>query len=127
MSKCWEVCPTGLTEAKAIIIGGNETKGYNFVVDTGVTYLGLPLEEIESLGLQPSTGIIRVMTVTGVVELDSYHADGELMGQDFGAILVPAHTPLLGYQLLQNMRFKVNPTTHEIEKVPDDEWHPPFL
>ena len=48
------------------------------------------------------------------------------MGERFRAILVPASTPLLGYELLQNLRFKVNPVTHEIEKVPDDEIHPPF-
>ena len=48
------------------------------------------------------------------------------MGQEFTAILVPAPTPLLGYELLQNLRFKVNPVTHEIEKVPDEEIHPPF-
>lgn len=117
----------GLTEVQATIIGGNETKEYNFVVDTGATYLGLPLEEIESLGLQPSTGIIRVMTVTGVVEVDSYFAVGELNGERFGAMLIPAAEPLLGYELLQNLRYKVNPVTHEIEKVPDDERHPPFL
>ena len=117
----------GLTEVQATIIGGNETKEYNFVVDTGATYLGLPLEEIESLGLQPSTGIIRVMTVTGVVELDSYFAVGELNGERFGAMLIPTVEPLLGYELLQNLRYKVNLVTHEIEKVPDDERHPPFL
>jgi hypothetical protein len=29
--------------------------------------------------------------------------------------------------LLQNLRFKVNPVTHEIEKARDDEIHPPYL
>ena len=117
----------GLTEVQATIIGGNDTREYTFVVDTGATYLGLPMEEIESLGLQPSTGIIRVMTVTGVVELDSYFAVGELNGERFGAMLIPTAEPLLGYELLQNLRYKVNPVTHEIERVLDDERHPPFL
>ena len=74
----------GLTEVQARIIGPNETKEYTFVVDTGETYLGLPIEEIESLGLQPSTGILRVLTITGEVELDSYFATGELNGERFG-------------------------------------------
>jgi predicted aspartyl protease len=117
----------GLTEVQATIIGSNETRDYNFVVDTGATYLGLPLEEIELLGLQPSTGIIRVITVTGVVELDSYFATGQLNGERFGAMLIPTAEPLLGYELLQNLRYKVNPVTHEIEKVPDDERHPPYI
>lgn len=117
----------GLTEVQATIVGGNDTKEYIFVVDTRATYLGLPMEEIESLGLQPSTGIIRVLTVTGVVEMDSYFAVGELYGERFGAMLIPTAEPLLGYELLQNLRYKVNPVTHEIERVPDDERHPPFL
>ncbi len=117
----------GLTEVQATIIGSQETREYTFVVDTGATYLGLPDEEIESLGLQPSTGIIRVVTVTGVVALNSYFAVGELNGERFGAMLIPTAEPLLGYELLQNLRYKVNPVSHEIEKVSDDERHPPFL
>ena len=117
----------GVTEVHATIIGENETREYNFVVDTGATYLGLPMGEIESLGLQPSTGFVRVMTVSGVVELDSYFATGELNGERFGAMLIPTAEPLLGYELLQNLRYKVNPVTHEIERVPDWERHPPYL
>ena len=117
----------GVTEVQATIIGEIETRDYNFVVDTGATYLGLPMEEIESLGLQPSTGIIRVMTVSGVVELGSYFATGELNGERFGAMLIPAAEPLLGYELLQNLRYKVDPVTHEIERVPDWERHTPYL
>ena len=117
----------GLTEVQATIVGGNETREYQFIVDTGATYLGLPLEEIEALGIEPSTGVIRVMTVTGVVEVGSYFAVGELFGERFGAMLIPTAEPLLGYELLQNLRYKVNPVTHEIERVPDDERHPPYL
>ena len=117
----------GLTEVQATIIGDHQTREYTFVVDTGATYLGLPQGEIEFLGLRASTGIVRVMTITGVVEMDSYFAVGELHGERFGAMLIPTAEPLLGYELLQNLRYKVNPVTHEIEKVPDDERHPPYL
>ncbi len=117
----------GVTEVHATIIGDNETREYTFVVDTGATYLGLPREEIEFLGLQRSRGIIRVMTVSGVVESESYFAEGELNGEPFGAMLIPTAEPLLGYELLQNLRYKVNPVTHEIERVPDTERHPPYL
>jgi len=117
----------GLTEIQATIVGDKATKEYTFVVDTGATYLGLPLEEIELLGLQRSRGIIRVMTVPGVVEADAYFANGELNGELFGAMLIPTAEPLLGYELLQNLRYKVNPVTHEIERVPDWERHPPYL
>ena len=49
------------------------------------------------------------------------------MGEQFGAILVPASIPLIGYELLENLRFRVNPLTREIEKVPEDEVGPPYL
>jgi len=117
----------GRTEVQAKVIGNNETREYIFLVDTGATYLSLPLEEIEALGLQQTRGKIRLMSTTGIVNVDTYFADAELMGQQFSAILVPAFIPLIGYELLENLRFRVNPVTQEIEKVPDDEVHPPYL
>ncbi len=117
----------GRTEVQARIFGDQETREYTFLVDTGATYLALPLEEIEALGLRQSRGKLRHMSATGVVEVNTYFADGELMGQEFGAILVPAPTPLFGYELLENLRFRVNPVTQQIEKVPEDEVHPPYL
>ena len=39
----------GRTEVRARIIGDKETREYTFLVDTGATYLALPLEEIERL------------------------------------------------------------------------------
>ena len=67
------------------------------------------------------------MSATGMVDVYTYFAGGELMGEGFSAILVPASIPLIGYELLENLRFRVNPVTQEIEKVPDDEVHPPYL
>ncbi len=116
----------GLTEVQAHVSGHNGTRGYTFTVDTGSTYLALPLEEIKALGLPPTGGKVKLMSATGFLEVETYFARGELMGEDFGAIMVPASTPLLGYELLQNLRFKVNPVTHEIEKVSDDDRHPPY-
>ena len=42
----------GRTEVLARIIGERETREYTFLVDTGATYLALPAEEIEALGLR---------------------------------------------------------------------------
>ena len=117
----------GRTEIQARVIGEKETREYTFLVDTGATYLALPAEEIEALGLQRGRGRLRLMSATGVVDVNTYFADGELMGQEFSAILVPASIPLIGYELLENLRFRVNPVTGEIEKVPEDEAHPPYL
>ena len=117
----------GRTEVQAKVIGEKETREYTFLVDTGATYLALPAEEIEALGLRQTRGRLRLMTATGTVEVNTYFADGEFMGEEFGAILVPASMPLIGYELLENLRFRVNPVTREIEKVPEDEVHPPYL
>ena len=117
----------GRTEVQAKVIGDKETREYTFLVDTGATYLALPMEEIEALGLRQSRGNIRLVSATGVVDEDTYFADGELLGQEFGAILVPASIPLIGYELLENLRYRVNPVTEELEKVPEDEVHPRYL
>ena len=117
----------GKTEVQASVIGDKETREYTFLVDTGATYLALPLEEIEALGLRRGRMILRLMSATGVVDVNTYFADGELMGQEFSAILVPASIPLIGYELLENLRFRVNPLTSEVERVPEDEVHPPYL
>ena len=117
----------GATMVQARVFGELETREYTFMVDTGSTFLALPQEEINALGLRRARGTFKLMSATGLVDVETYHVDGELRGQEFGAILVPAATPLLGYQLLQNLRFKVNPVNHEIEKVPYNEIHPPYL
>ena len=116
----------GITQVQVSVFGDRETREYEFVVDTGSTYLALPPEEIEALRLRRTNGTVRLMGATGMVDVATYFVSGELLGHRFGAILVPAATPLLGYELLQNLRFKVNPVTHQIEKVPDDEIHPPY-
>ena len=117
----------GVTTVQARVFGECETREFSFMVDTGSTFLALPQEEIDALGLPRARGTVKLVSATGLVDVPTYFVNGELRGQEFGAILVPAATPLLGYELLQNLRFKVNPVTHEIEKVPDDEIHPPFM
>ncbi len=117
----------GRTEVQARIFGDRETREYTFLIDTGATYLSLPPEEIEALGLQQGRGRLRLMSATGILEVDTYFADGELMGEEFSALLVPAPAPLIGYELLENLRFRVNPVTQQIKKVPEDEVHPPYL
>lgn len=117
----------GVTFAQARVFGENETREYSFLVDTGSTCLALPLEEIEALGLRPGRARVRLESANGMVEAPTFIADGELLGEEFTAIMVPAAAPLLGYQLLQNLRYRVNTVTEQIERVPDDErGHPPY-
>jgi hypothetical protein len=41
---------------------------------------------------------------------------------------MPVPVPIIGYEFLENLRFRVNPVSQRIEKVPDDvEDHPPYL
>ena len=117
----------GVTQVQAKIFGEHEEREYSFLVEAGSTYVALPREEIEALGLRPSDGTARLMSATGPVDVEIYTVIGELREQRFAGVAVSSATPLLGYELLQNLRYRVNTVTHDIEKVPDDEMYPPYL
>ena len=51
---------------------------------------------------------------------------GRIEGKGFGAMVMPSPIPLTGYEILENMPFKVNPVTRKLEEVPDEELHPPY-
>ena len=124
----------GRTFVDAIIYGPSDTRRYSFFVDTGAALMGLPLEEIEALGLpMVPDGQTRFLTATGVVELDTYSITGRVIvdrprGNGFTAMVAPAPIPLIGYERLQNMRLRVNPVSEQVEDVPDDEVnYPPYF
>ncbi len=117
----------GRTEVTASIIGDRGTREYIFLIDTGAAYMGLPREDIDSLGLEETGATMRFLTATGPAELPTYFARGSIDNQRFGAILVPASRPLIGYELLENLRYRVNPVTQSLERVSDDEIGPPYL
>ena len=124
----------GRTFVDAVIFGPSESRRYSFLVDTGAALMGLPIEEIEALGLPTvPDGQTRFLTATGIVELDTYSITGRLVidrprGNGFTAMVAPAPIPLIGYERLQNMRLRVNPVKEQLEDVPDDEVnHPPYL
>ena len=118
----------GRTFVEGTITGPSETRRYSFFVDTGSALMGLPMEEIEALGLEiVPDGRRRFMTANGVAEFDTYQINGEILGQGFVTMVAPCPIPLVGYEMLQNMRLKVNPVSEEVEEVPDDEIHPPYM
>ena len=118
----------GRTEVNAVIIGPQVEREFTFLVDTGSTYVGLPADAIEDLGLiRIPGGRMSFGTPDGVVVRDTYGAFGRFRGRGFNATIIAASIPLLGYELLENMRFKVNPVTQSIEPVPDDEFGPPYI
>ena len=124
----------GRTFVEGIIFGPLDTRRYSFFVDTGAALMGLPMEEIEALGLpQVPDGRMRFLTATGIVELETYSITGRVLvdrprGNGFTAMVAPAPIPLIGYERLQNMRLRVNPVTEVLEDVPDEVVdHPPYM
>ena len=118
----------GRTEVNATIIGPHAEREFTFLVDTGAVFVGLPAEEIENLGLIPiPNGRRQFVTANGVVERDSYGAYGRLEDQGFLATVMVASIPLIGYELLENMRFRVNPVTQSLERVGGEEMGPPYM
>ena len=118
----------GRTYATATIIGAADTREYEFLIDTGATHVGLPQNEMEELGLAPiPNGVISVRTANGIIEQKSYWALGQIDGRGFVTVVTQAPIPLIGYHLLQTMRYRVNPVTESLERLPEDEFGPPYL
>ena len=118
----------GGTTVEALAIGDNGTRRFSFLVDTGSTFVGLPSKDIEALGLPliPGGGR-RTMTDAGVVEKSIYGASIRLDGEITPALVMEAPVPLIGYEVLENLRMKVNPVTRKLEKAPPDEHMPPYV
>ena len=119
-------CGTALAEVLASVEGDSLSREFKFLVGGCHNFVALPREEIDALGLRQARGKVRWPNDYGMSDIDTYFADCELFGHRFGAILVPATSPLMGYHLFQNLRYRINAETREIEKVPDIEWAPPF-
>ena len=112
----------GRTTVEAFAIGPNGTRRFEFLVDTGSTFAGLPIEDIEALGLPMVYGGRRkVMTATGVIEQETYSGAIRLNGEVTPALVSEAPVPLIGVEVLQLLGMKVNPVTHKLEKPGEDE------
>ena len=117
----------GRTLATATIIGATASREYEFLVDTGSTFVGLPQREIDDLGLTPVLyGVRETLTQTGVIEQQIYSATGIIDGRGFACSVTESPIPLIGYHLLQTMRYRVNPVTESLERLPPEELGPPY-
>jgi len=117
----------GRTEIQATVQGPNGTRRFTFLVDTGSTFLGLPMSDIEALGLPMIVGSRhRVMTAAAIIEEDSFSGAVRIGDEQMPAIVTEAPIPLIGYEILENMKFRVNPVSQELERVSDDKASPPF-
>ncbi len=118
----------GRTVATATIVGSTASREYEFVVDTGSTYVGLPQSEIDHLGLEAIPhGLREILTANGIIERQTYSAIGTIDGRGFVCTVTEAPIPLIGYHALQTMRYRVNPVSEELERLPPDELGPPYL
>ena len=118
----------GRTTVEAFVTGEHGIRRFEFLVDTGSNFLGLPLEDIEALGLYKIPGgRYKLMTGMGMMESDTYSASVRIGDDRAPAAVIVSPIPLIGFELLQSLRMKVNPVTQELEKVPEGEGWPPFL
>ena len=118
----------GRTEVEAVIIGPQREREFTFTVAPRFFYVGLPAEEIEDLGLvEIPSGAREFRTAAGPVSKNTYGVFGRLQGQGFCATVVTTNIPLIGYSLLENLRFIINPDTRQLEPLGPDELGPPFL
>ena len=118
----------GITFARGNIAGKTETREYDFLVDTGATWIGLPQADIDALGLDTvPNATARIMTGNGVIETPIYVGVGMLEGTGFVNGAVPAPMPMVGYRLLQDLGFNVDLVNERIEKRPDGEFGPPIM
>lgn len=117
----------GRTTVHALAIGQNGTRWFDFLIDTGSTFVGLPREDIEALGLpRVPGGIHEVMTATGVIEQDTYTSGIQTDGNTTPALVSESPVPLIGVEVLERLRMKVNPVTQKLEEAGEDDM-PPYM
>lgn len=119
----------GVTYARGSIAGKSENREYDFLVDTGATWVGIPQADIDALALDTvPNASAALMTADGkVMRTPIYVGIGMLEGTGFVNGVVPAAAPLVGYNLLQDLGFKVDLVNERIKPRPDEEIGPPFL
>ena len=118
----------GRVTVRASVIGNSGTRVFTFLVDTGSTWVGLPKEDIEALGLPTVPGEPRrIQTATGIIEQYAYGSSIRLDGETTAALVAETRVPLIGYGVLENLKLKVNPVTEELERAGEDEHMPPYL
>lgn len=118
----------GRVTVRASVIGNTGTRLFTFLVDTGSTFVGLPIEDIEALGLPKAPGEPRrIQTAVGIIEQHAYASSVRLDGETTFALVTEAPVPLIGYEVLENLKLKVNPVTEELERAGEDEHMPPYF
>ena len=129
VNKTAGVIAMGVTYARGSIAGKSENREYDFLVDTGATWVGIPQADIDALalGTVPNASAALMTADGNIMRTPIYVGIGMLEGTGFVNGVVPAAVPLVGYKLLQDLGFKVDLVNERIEPRPDGEIGPPFL
>ena len=118
----------GKTMVEASAAGPNGTRLFSFLIDTGATLIGLPSQDIEALGLPlVEGGRQKVLTAAGVIAQETYVATIRIEADVTPALVTEAPVPMIGWDVLERLRMKVNLVTHKLEKASEDEPMPPFM
>ena len=105
----------GKTYASGRIDGKTFRWDFIFLVDTGSTWIGLPQIYIDALGLEPIPDVVvTIETGNGLVEIRLYNIRGTLEDVAFLDVAVDAPQFLVGYTLLQELGFVVDPARERI-------------
>ena len=67
------------------------------------------------------------MTALGMTEQETYTTAIRLEGDAAPAFAMESPVPLIGFEVLENLRMKVNPVTQMLEKAGEDEHMPPYV
>jgi hypothetical protein len=90
----------GVTYARGSITGKSETREYDFLVDTGATWVGIPPADIDALGLDTvPNASAATMTADGAIShTPIYVGIGMLEGTGFvNGVVLPARLPARNY------------------------------
>jgi len=112
----------GITYARGSITGKTETREYDFLVDTGATWVGIPQADIDALALDTvPNASAALMTADGrVVNTPIYVGIGMLEGTGFVNGVAPAAVPRVpAGGLLSNVNSRVSVSMLPSSKVTD--------
>lgn len=118
----------GGAEVNAVIIGPQAEREFEFQVQKGFFWIGLPAEEIKTLGLtRIPDGELEFNGAEDRKGKDTYSAFGRFRGRGFNATIIATSIPIIGYEILEHLRFKVNPVAQQLQPAPEDEFAHPYI
>ena len=103
----------------SVLVRGRKEKTLDMLVETDSTYIALPPEDIEDLGLHETPYRVKLTSADKEVGARLFLAEVEVKGRKGSAFVAELETPkaLLGVYALETLGFKVNPRSGELEEI----------